>query len=300
MSEDVALGYGDSGADFGAEEPQFEGSTDQDATEAGTWGAEQGTETSDEPVYEIDGKSYTASELRELIKSGMLERDYRIKTAQLAEERRQIEQLRQAAEAWNTLQQLAQQYPELAQTIQQKVMDIVMRATGQVPSGMVGQEQQFAGEGAVDPITQELTLLRQQLAALQADYYNRVQQYNQYLWQQYYAQREAYAKAELPKLREKYPMLRDDEVIEAFKMFPEANLEELAKASHEEYSKFFNERMKADVQKRMQNAKARVAGPAAKAGAPAASKSAQPTTLEEANRLAMERLAQLGSLFGGR
>jgi len=297
MSEELySSGYGDSSAETGVEEPSY-GSTGQEGEEAGTW-EEQGAsgETGgegEEPTYEIDGKTYTLSELRELIKSGMLERDYRIKTAQLAEERRQLAQLRQAAEAWQALQQ----YPELVETLRQKVIEILQGGGQQAPqlqqSPFMGGDQQ-----EVDPVQRELQQLRYQLATLQQDYATRVQQYNQYLWQQWYAQREAYARSQLEGLKQKYPMLYEEEVIEAFKMDPNADLETLARASHEHWNKFVSERAKVDMAKRMENAKARVAAPAARGGIPATPKHT-PQTFDEASKAAIERLIQSG-LFAKR
>ena len=297
MSEELfSSGYGEPSGSGSVEEPT--GSTGYgDEASAGTWGEEATGETgAEEPVYEIDGKQYTASELRELVKGGMLERDYRIKTAQLAEERRQLEQLRQAAEAWQALQQ----YPELVETLRQKVIEILhggnLQQGGPQAQAMQGAVQDQQGE--TDPLAQELAQLRYQLAALQADYASRVQQYNQYLWQQYYAQREAYARSQLSELQKKYPMLYDEEVIEAFKIDPEADLEALAKASHEHWNRFYSERAKADIAKRQENAKARVAAPTARGGTPATPRST-PQSFEEARRLAIERLAQAGLFSKG-
>jgi hypothetical protein len=297
MSEELfSSGYGEPSGSGSVEEPT--GSTGYgDEASAGTWGEEATGETgAEEPVYEIDGKQYTASELREMIKGGMLERDYRIKTAQLAEERRQLEQLRQAAEAWQALQQ----YPELVETLRQKVIEILQGGNLQ-QGGLQAQAMQGAvqgQQGETDPLAQELANLRYQLAALQADYASRVQQYNQYLWQQYYAQREAYARSQLPELQKRYPMLYDEEVIEAFKIDPEADLEALAKASHEHWNKFYSERAKADIAKRQENAKARVAAPTARGGTPATPRNT-PQSFEEARRLAIERLAQAGLFSKG-
>ena len=293
MSEELfSSGYGEPSGSGSVEEPT--GSTGYgDEASAGTWEEGAAGETgAEEPVYEIDGKQYTASELRELIKGGMLERDYRIKTAQLAEERRQLEQLRQAAEAWQALQQ----YPELVETLRQKVIEILQRGSlqqgGPQTQAMQGQQVE------TDPLAQELAQLRYQLAALQADYASRVQQYNQYLWQQYYAQREAYARSQLPELQKKYPMLYDEEVIEAFKIDPEADLEALAKASHEHWNRFYSERAKADIAKRQENDKARVAAPTVRGGTPATPRNT-PQSFEEARRLAIERLAQAGLFSKG-
>lgn len=287
MEELYSQGYGESSGSSGGEELQWESTGQTGTEEAGTWGGEEQGPSQDEPVYEIDGKSYRLSELKELIKGGMLERDYRIKTAQLAEERRQIEQLRQAAEAWNTLQQ----YPELVEMLRQKVVELLY--------GQQQQPQQWGQQPvqteAEDPVVRELNTLKQQLATLYADYQNKVNMYNQYLWQQYYAQREAYAKAQLPQLKEKYPFLYEDEVVAAFTQSQDANLEELAKASHEHWYKFYQERERGAVQKRVENAKARVAAPAARAGG-AAGKVSVPTSFDEARRAAIERLVQAGFL----
>jgi hypothetical protein len=293
MSEELfSSSYGEPSGSVSVEEPT--GSTGYgDEASAGTWEEGAAGETgADEPVYEIDGKQYTASELRELIKGGMLERDYRIKTAQLAEERRQLEQLRQAAEAWQALQQ----YPELVETLRQKVVEILQG--GNTQQGAMQAQAMQGQQGEMDPLAQELAQLRYQLAALQADYASRVQQYNQYLWQQYYTQREAYARSQLPELQKRYPMLYDEEVIEAFKIDPEADLEALARASHEHWNRFYSERAKADIAKRQENAKARVAAPTARGGTPATPRST-PQSFEEARRLAIERLAQAGLFSKG-
>jgi hypothetical protein len=297
MSEELfSSGYGEPSGSGSVEEPT--GSTGYgDEASAGTWEEGAAGETgAEEPVYEIDGKQYTASELRELIKGGMLERDYRIKTAQLAEERRQLEQLRQAAEAWQALQQ----YPELVETLRQKVIEILQGGNPQQggPQAQAMQGAVQGQQGETDPLARELAQLRYQLAALQADYASRVQQYNQYLWQQYYAQREAYARSQLPELQKKYPMLYDEEVIEAFKIDPEADLEALAKASHEHWNRFYSERVKADIAKRQENAKARVAAPTARGGTSATPRNT-PQSFEEARRLAIERLAQAGLFSKG-
>jgi len=285
-----ASGYGDSSGLTGGEELLGE-STGQGTEEAGTWDAGEQAGTQDEPVYEIDGKSYTLSELRELIKGGMLERDYRIKTAQLAEERRQIEQLRQAAEAWMALQQ----YPELVELIYNKALEMLSGG------GQQGQGQQAAAQavaeamgGEDNPLAREIQTLRQQLAALQADYQQRVNAYNQYLWQQYYAQREAYARGQLQNLKSKYPFLYEEEVVEAFKMDPNADLEALAQASHEHWYKFYREREKGNVQQRVENAKARVVAPSVR-GTAAGAAAKTPTDWDDARKAALAILSQMGA-----
>lgn len=288
----VSQSYGDSSSATGGEELSSWESTGQYAAEeAGTWGGEQ-QEAGEEPIYEIDGKSYRLSELRELVKSGMLERDYRIKTAELAEERRQIEQLRQAAEAWMALQQ----YPELVELLRNKVVEMLSGA-GQGREQQVAATQQEAG--FEEPWQREIAMLRQQLASLAADYQQRVQAYQNYMWQQYYSQRASYAQSQLPSLREKYPFLYEEEVIAAFVQNPNTNLEELAKASHEHWYQFYRDREKGAVQKRVENAKARVAVPAARAGGAAGKVPSAPASFDDARRAALERLAQAG-LFAKR
>src|SRR5438093_8822529 len=85
-------------------------------------GAElEGGAVDSDPSFTIDGKAYKQSEIRNYLKGGMLEKDYRQKTAEIAEERRQMAEVRQAAEAWQTLQQ----YTDLMQTMGKEIARVL-------------------------------------------------------------------------------------------------------------------------------------------------------------------------------
>lgn len=249
--------------------------------------------TTSGPTYEIDGRTYSADEIREFIRGGMRERDYRTKTMALAQERRALQQIRQAAEAWQTIQQ----HPELVQALSERITDMLQRgAGGEAPGlGASGWDPSAAPAGEVEPWQVEIQRLRAQMAQMAGEYNQRLQAYNQYAWQNYYAQREAYAKAKLGALLEKYPYAYEDEVVAAFRDHQDADLEELAKASHEHWRKFYTDRQRQMLQKRQANAGARVAS-TAPGGVPAVAGGKPPQSWDSARRAALQRMK---SALGG-
>lgn len=268
------------GQTSGADTEPFDWSTDVGDTE------EADQIEQEDPVYDIDGKQYKASDLRNFIKGGMFEKDYRVKTAEIAEERRQMEEIRKAAEAW----QAVQEHPDLRQALAQKFAEILQG--GGEPTEQ-GYQPEYPDQGEVEPWKGEIGSLKEQLAGVLGAYDQRMQEYNTYLWQQYYAGRESEAKAQLPALQQKYRWMNPDEVIAYYRDVQEANLEEAARESHEYWAQFVAERTKADAEKRRQNAGARVQAPAARGGAPA-TRTAEPADWDAARQSAIERLRKVG------
>jgi len=251
----------------------------------GAEGAELEGGESDQP-FTIDGKEYKTSDLRGYIKGGMLEKDYRQKTSEIAEERRQIAEHRQAAEAWNTLQQ----YPDLMQTLGREIARVLQGEPAAQP-GFEGQPtatpEGFSG-AEVEPWRTDIDTMRGQVAQILTAYDKRFQEYNQYAWDQYFAGREAYAQGQVTSLQDKYPYLFPDEVIQAFRDNPEANLEELAKLSNDHWQAFVSQRERTNLEKRKANANARVET-GGRTGAPAVS-TKEPKDWDDARASALERM----------
>jgi hypothetical protein len=292
---------------------------EQDAGQLGPGGAELDQQPTGQPegagaaeqeaTYEIGGKEYRASELEQYIAGGMKERDYRQKTAELAEERRTMNE---AAEAWRTIQET----PELSQALGLAIA--TMLQGGGQPAGQPGQmpQQQYPQPGQMPqqgpqgpqlpgfPQQQqqpeawktEMGQMRDQFGRVLGQYDQRFQEYNNYLWQQYYANKEAWAQSQLPALRQKFPFLVADEVAAAFRDLENANIEEIAQTSHEYWQDQYNAWNRDNVDKRRENASSRVAVPAARSGV-AAVQTQTPTTYDQARASAYERLKKIGEVL---
>lgn len=254
-------------------------------------GAEDTGEAGDsqqEPTVEIGGKQYKLSEVAEWQKGYMRQSDYTQKTQGLAQQRQQMDELRQHAQAWKTVQE----HPELMHALGTAIAQILQgqqagpATEGQVPGAEAGAEGQ-------QPWDQRLRQIESSLGTVLGAYDQRFQDYNKWAWDNYYANRVSYAEGSIPKLQEKYPFLVADEVIAAYRDNQDFDLEEVAKASNEHWQSWYSDRQKANIQKRKENATARVAVPAAKAGGPAI-QTQQPKDWDDAFRSALERLKKVG------
>lgn len=281
---DASLGQasGDTGQDLGFVDDQDQGMEGVDEGAAG--GAEQ------DPVVQLDGRSYKQSELREFIKGGMMERDYRTKTAALARDREGFAAAQQDADAWQTIQQ----HPQLMQALGVAISQLLQGGTPE----LAGEEEQLpqATPTPDDPYGKRINAIEKRLEASLGAYDQRFQDQNRYAWEQYYANRTAYAESQLQTLQEKYPFLVTEEVVAAFRDNPDFNIEDVAKASNDHWQKWYLERQKSNMAQRKQNAQARVAVPAAKSGAPA-TQTVQPKNWEDATKSALERLKNIGQPF---
>ncbi len=274
---------------------QTAGADDQFVDEGYEEGAEGAVAGQEDPVVDFDGKQYKASELREYIKGGMLEKDYRQKTSTLAQERRQVEELRRAAEAWQTVQEHEPLMRALGTAISQMLQG--GPGLGQQPGQAQEQPEAPIGiPGAIppqpNPLEGRLSTLEKNLGQVLGAFDQRVNEQQQYLWQQYYANRENYAASQVAQLQSKYPFLVADEVVAAFRDNPNFDLEEIAKTSNEYWQQWYQERQKANMAQRKANASARVAVPGAKAGAPV-TQTKQPLEWDDAMRSALERLKKV-------
>lgn len=231
-----------------------------------------------EPTFDIDGRAYPLSELRGFIKGGMLERDYRVKTSELSEQRKSLEE---AAKAWEILNE----YPELMQALGQKLSEILQGGSGE--AAVEPEVPEVPDESA--PWRKDIQGFQSQVSQLLTAQDKRLQEYNKYAWDNYYAQRNEYARSNIVTLRETYPELREDEVVEAFVNNHELNLEELAKLSHEYWAQEWSNRQKRDIDKRKANARKQVEVP--RSPGVAGTKSETPKDYDEARKSALERLS---------
>lgn len=154
----------------------------------------------------IDGKTYTADEVRELQRGYMMQRDYTRKTQGLAE-------LRQAVENERA------QVMEAAQLLQQQWIN---QQRGAQQPAEAQDEDPYLSEmkKRLDPVQQELVQLRQTQAELQ-----------QYIHDQKQAAEETKLATELEKMKEKYPLLSEETVF-SWMMHEGIDMESAARASH--------------------------------------------------------------------
>lgn len=278
MDDDLEYGQPTAGED----EELTESAESTESYEAG--GAE-----GEEPTYEIDGREYTLSELREFIAGGLRQRDYTKKTMELAEERRKIEELRQAAEAWQTIQQ----YPELLQALSSALANMLYQQSGY--SEEAGEAGEYESEYESAPWRAEINRLMGELASILAGYEQRLAFVDQLQAQTIAMERESTARDMIERLRPKFPSVDEDAVIGAYlsdtSLTPD-DLEELIRISHEEEEAKFAARERARLEARKENASRRLEGASVRGFAPSAGQEKPPSDLEEAKMSALRRLAE--------
>jgi hypothetical protein len=286
------------GQDFDDQDTQSILAEDTVTTDDTSWGSSDtdqgleeaaGIQATGDQFYTIDGRRYSATDIRQYIKGGMLERDYRSKTSALARERQELERHRQSAEAWQTLQQ----YPELMKTLGEKINELIQGGASPAQAEAIALSEADMSE---TPWKKEVKDLQVKYDRTLQEHNKRFEEYNKYMWENYRARRSEYATAQLGKLEEKYPYLYSEEVINAFRDDEKSNLEALAKESHEHWKKFSEEK-----QRRLTRKPAPPAVPvqrietARKGGAPT-TLTKRPKTYEDARASAFERLTRAGDV----
>jgi hypothetical protein len=270
--------------------------------------------------YEIDGKKYTADQVRESIKSGLRQDDYTRKTQEIARQRKEWDEQRNTLSQYKDAWQAVQEYPELKKALSEALSRMLAQgmniqgadATSTASpkgKGVSPEEAAIAAvrgteEGTVPTNPEpwksyyrsEQERMAGQLANILAQQEQRINEMNRYAWDQWFQNRASFAQAKLPELKTKYPNLYEQEIVYAFQQNPDADLDKLAELSHKHWSKFVDERVKADIDKRKANAKIKTETPT---GGQASVKGTEPAKdFDEAAARARTRLVeQLGSMF---